>query len=97
MDIQMKNILNIITFTLFIASFQGCGSSSEPQTYNKDEIYKEEDNEVDDTKVQTEEKTEIQIEKNELNSTMTHIRVLEFDQRSRIPEHLVKIPIYQDQ
>ena len=35
----------------------------------------------------------VQVEK---NITTMHIRVLKLDEKSKIPEHLIKIPIYQN-
>ncbi len=56
----------------------GCGNASEPSLPKKEEIKKE----------------QVTLhKKDETNSTITHIRVLAEDTKSKIPEYLLKLPI----
>jgi len=75
--------MNAILSLALIFLFVGCGNATEPKTETKVEVLSI-----------TDKKDEIVQDKN--NTTVTHIRVLEFDPKSKIPEHLVKLPIYQD-
>jgi len=69
---------------------QGCGGSSEPPSpIPQDTNPKKEAVEVTENPKQ-------EILEAEQNTTVTHIRVLGLDEKSKIPEYLIKIPIYQN-
>lgn len=98
MDIQMNKLpfLIIITASLY---FTGCGDASAPITTQNNEttgISTSSSSTMINTPSENDEEentTDEAVQTIEQNTTITHIRVLEFDQKSQIPEHLVKIPI----
>ncbi len=61
--------------------FTGCGNASEPTNVRTEQTSEEKD---------VVQKSDVNIEG---HSPKTHIRVLAEDAKSKIPEHLVKLPI----
>ncbi len=93
----MKSIVKI-SIPLLLIVLQGCGGSSEPPLSikeNSEKIEEIKEEVVEETKSDTLQTEQVlQVEK---DLKVTHIRVLELDEKSKIPEHLIKIPIYQNQ
>ncbi len=71
----------ILALPIVLLLFHGCGNSSEPPVKIEQKI--------------AEKETPQEVKKEEVVK-VKHIRVLELDEKSKIPEHLVKIPIYQN-
>lgn len=69
----------------------GCGNFTEPpvSTSSDTDLHQKTEEESASPKNSSSQEDE--------NITVTHIRVLEFDPTSKIPEYLVKLPIYQEQ
>ncbi|MCH9813202.1 MAG: hypothetical protein K0U47_04580 [Epsilonproteobacteria bacterium] len=86
----MKSFTWLIILFLVVMLY-GCGNAEEPLHKVKDSTQKGVQLPEDMVPSQVEPiENEVVVEQ---NSTITHIRVMEFDEASAIPEHLIKLPI----